>query len=127
MDRIISPLFVNVSQNNMFILNLNNYRNAHYMVLNKAKIAYKNDIACQLVRLPEYSLVEVLFKLYPETKRLTDIGNVCSIHEKFFMDALVSIGKLTDDNYKYHSKTTYEFGEVDKVNPRVDVFIKELQ
>jgi hypothetical protein len=36
------------------------------------------------------------------------------------MDVVVSEGRLVDDDYLHHVKTVYLFGEVDKINPRVD-------
>ena len=38
------PLVVSTSKNKKFILNLNNYRNAHYFILNTAKVKFKEMI-----------------------------------------------------------------------------------
>jgi len=70
--------------------------------------------------------IELTLVLYPRNKKLTDLDNVCSIHTKYFSDCLVELGKLPDDNYKHLTKITYLFGEVDKTNPRVEIFIKDL-
>ena len=109
-----------------FILNLNNYRNAHYQILNKAKIAYKDAMASQILELDLLGVVKVYFKLFPATRRLVDIPNPLSIHDKFLMDALVGLGKLKDDNYKHYVNTDYSFGCVDKDNPRVEITIEEV-
>lgn len=77
--------------------------------------------------LPVFSgKVQITYTLYPKTKRLTDVSNVCSVVDKFFCDALVKMGKLEDDNYLFLPKVIYQFGEVDKDNPRVDIEIQEL-
>jgi hypothetical protein len=127
MITINSPLFVTLPRktkaDKKFILNQNNYRNTHYITLNDAKRIYKQLIAPQLIGKPSFDHVHVSFKLFPKTKRLTDIGNVCCVHEKFFMDAFVELGKLPDDNYLHHSMTLYKFGEVDKEDPRVEITI----
>lgn len=125
---VVSPLEVNLQRKKKqkkFILNLNNYRNEHYQVLNQAKIAYKAAVRWQISKLPCLGIVSVEYVLYPKTKRLTDIPNVLSIHDKFFMDSLVELGRLKDDNYLYHVSSSYTFGEVDKLNPRVDILITE--
>lgn len=120
---ILSPLSVYVSCRKKFILNLNNYRNAHYQVLNKAKIAYKTAIAEQVARLDKAEKVSIHYTLYPKTKRLTDIGNVVSIHKKFFEDAIVELGIIPDDNYRHVVSSSESFGSVDKINPRVEIRI----
>lgn len=106
-----------------FILNLNVYRNTHYMVLNQAKHLYELAISPQIDSIPQLDKITTVFIVYPKTKRLTDIPNVCIIHDKFIMDTLVNSHKLQDDNYLHHHESRYIFGKVDKENPRVDIQI----
>lgn len=110
-----------------FYLNLNQYRNAHYHVLNKAKVVFKEQMTKAIQALPKLNKIEIKYTLYPASARDMDVSNTCSIVDKFFCDALVELSKLTDDNYKYLVKTSYEFGEIDRMNPRVDAEIKELE
>ena len=49
---LVLPLTVPVSKNSKFILNLNNYRNAHFLVLSKAKANYSHAVAMML---PEWN------------------------------------------------------------------------
>ena len=123
MNKIISPLKVPVSAKKDFILNLNNYRNAHYMVLNKAKVNYKCLVADQVRKLERFKKIAINYVLYPKTKRKTDIGNVISIHKKFFEDALSELGVIPDDDYRHIVHSSEEFGGVDKENGRVEIFI----
>lgn len=104
-----------------FILNLNTYRNTHYQILNQAKQIYKDIVASQILTLPVMQKVAVRFVLYPPTIRKMDTPNICSIHDKFFMDALVELGKLPGDDYDHYVETGYVFGKIDRVNPRVDI------
>lgn len=76
--------------------------------------------------LPSLSKIEIHYKLFPRTKRLCDVNNVCSAVDKFFSDALVELGKLQDDNYLFLPRVVSEFGGVDKDNPRVEITIKEI-
>jgi len=121
---ITSPLRVQVTKQKWFVLNLNQYRNTHFHVLNKAKAVYKKMIADQLSGLVIITPIHITYTLYPKTKRMTDIGNVCSIHQKFFEDALTEFGLIEDDNYKFIPSTGYKFCEVDKHNPRVEIEIR---
>jgi len=120
---IISPLSVPVSKNKKFILNFNNFRNAHYQTLNKAKINYKAMVAEQVLQLDKWLKIKIHYVLYPKTKRLTDIDNVISVHKKFMQDALTELGIIPDDNYKHIVGSSEEFGNVDKSNGRVEIFI----
>ena len=106
-----------------FKLNLNQYRNTHYIILNKAKIAYKELMKEQISRLPELSNISLHYTVYTKTKREFDLSNVCSVVDKFFCDALVELGKLPDDNIKYLSQISFSFGGIDKDNPRIEVTI----
>lgn len=124
--KIVAPLSVQQSKKKRFHLNLNLYRNAHFFTLNKAKKDYKAELQSQLDDVPIMQRIELTFTLYPKTKRLCDISNVLSIHDKFFCDALVEAGKIPDDNYLHLKKVTYLFGEIDKDNPRVEIIIEEV-
>ena len=79
-----------------------------------------------VLALPVMEQIELTLTLYPKNRQLTDIDNVCSVHAKYFGDALVELGKLPDDNYNHIIKTTFLFGSVCKEDPRVDIFIKDL-
>lgn len=91
------------------------------------KIKYKSIMAEQISSLPLFDKVRVTFTLFPKTRRLCDIGNVCSVHSKFFLDALVELGKIEDDNYLFIPNEEYLMGEVDKDNPRVEIKIEEIK
>ena len=123
---IIAPLRVPRTKTKMFTLNMNVYRNTHYHVLNKTKIEYKKAIQEQLDLVSPMQKVKLTFTLYPKTKRLCDISNILSIHDKYFCDALVEAEKLTDDNYQYLTEIVYKFGNIDKDNPRVEIQIEPL-
>jgi len=91
------------------------------------KIEYKKLMKEQIIALPTFTKISLEYILYPKTKRLTDISNVLSIHDKFFCDAFVEYGKLPEDNYLYIPRIVYQMGNVDKSNPRVEILIKEIE
>ena len=122
---IKSPLFVMVGKKKIH-LNLNNYRNLHYMASNKAKIQYKKDIDYQISQLFKFDKISITYILFPATKRKTDISNVLSVHDKFACDAVVEKGVLSDDDYTVIPEVIYKFGEVDKKDPRVEIHINPI-
>lgn len=115
------PIYVKVSKKNTFSINLNEYRNAHFHVLNKAKVVFAEMIAPVLASIPRMNTTKLHFKLFFGSNRDVDTANVCSIVEKFFCDAMVSHGILEDDNRHFLIGSTSDFGGVDTKNPRVEV------
>lgn len=107
------PTVVGLSKNKNWILNLNNYRNAHYLTLNKAKVNFKHLVSKEISKLPVFKRIDSIeYILYRDTHRLCDVANVCSIVDKFFCDALVEAQKLPDDNYKYLKTISYQWGGI---------------
>jgi Holliday junction resolvase RusA-like endonuclease len=94
--------------------------------MNQMKKKYKMEMSSQIGSLPRLGIIEIHYKLFPKTKRLCDVNNICSAVDKFFSDALVELGKLQDDNYLFLPRVISEFGEVDPTNPRVEITIKEI-
>ena len=127
MHTLSSPLRVYQTKKKDFILNLNVYRNSHYRTLNTVKIRYKEVMKEQILKLPKMEKIILHYRLYPKSRRLTDLDNVISVHSKFFQDALVELGIIPDDDYRYIIGSTQEFGEVDKDNPRVEIKIKVIK
>lgn len=132
MYKIASPLNIILGysrrkQKDMkFILNLNEYRNSYFRVLNNAKIKYKQIISEQLLDKPRYERVVIMYKVHKGDNRRYDIGNIISIHQKFFEDALVELGKLPDDKATLLPIVVYCNGSVDTENPRVDIIVYDL-
>ena len=113
-------------------LNLNVYRNAQFFALNSSKQIFHDLVAEQLLLVPhdEKKLTPPVlckYTLYPGSKRLTDLGNVLSIVQKYTEDALVHSGVLPDDNYLVIPRVIHCFGEVDKGDPRVVFEMEELR
>jgi len=123
---LTSPLYVMQSKTKKFYLNLNVYRNAHFMVLNNTKRAYAEVMKQQVESLSKLDKIRITYTLYPKTKRLADISNILSIVDKYFCDCLVNFGKIEDDNYLYVPEVNYRIGCVDKHNPRVDIKIEPI-
>lgn len=139
--KIILPLSVilprKTKADKVFMLNLNVYRNAHHMILNQTKIAWKDIVSSALAHWIAGSGTTELnslrekplcftYTIYPGSGRKFDIGNVCSIIQKFTDDALIELGVIKDDNYKIIREVIYRVGYMDKERPRAELDIKSF-
>lgn len=125
---LTSPLSVKLSPRKQMILNLNNYRNLYFRTLNNAKIVYKEIMKEPILeKVPDkLEKIAIQYKVFKGDKRRFDIGNVCSVHQKFFEDAFVELGKLDDDRHENIPLTFFTFGGIDKERPRVEITIYDL-
>ena len=120
------PLEVFYSKKKKFILNLNNYRNAHYRVLSIAKKLYTDNLIPRLEDFGTFSEpVTLTYTYYARSNRRLDISNPCSIIDKFACDALVKAEILEDDSFNQIKAVVYKFGGVDKDNPRCELVITQ--
>lgn len=121
------PLYVEKNKKgDKWWLNLNNYRNTHYQTLNNVKKKFKEVITEQVLTLNLIQEpIKVTYTVYPPTKRLFDMDNM-AVLSKFTGDAIVELGRLEDDNYKWIPEVVFKFGSVDKDNPRCEVEIERI-
>lgn len=124
--KFISPLRIIKNRVRSFILNLNQYRNTHYRVLNNCKIAYKDLMKEQIEKSKRFERAIFVYKVFGANRRKYDLGNVCSVHQKFFEDAFVELNKIKDDNATIIPIVLYLKGNIDVVNPRVEVDVFEF-
>ena len=127
---IISPLFVELPRktkaNKKVYLNMNTYRNLHHRISNDAKILYKDQLKDQLQDLIIKTPVEVTYKVFKKTNRKLDKMNVVSVVSKFLLDSITDYGCWIDDNDDYVKTETILPTELDRINPRVEITIKEI-
>jgi hypothetical protein len=109
-------------------MNLNTYRNLHHMTNNQAKVIFKDIVknAMPADAKPFDGKVGLFYTVFPASNRALDISNVCSVVDKFACDALTELGMIPDDNHKIIPSVMYQFGSVDKVNPRCELEIVRL-
>lgn len=82
----------------------------------------------QIEKLPKLQPpIQITYTVFKGDKRNCDIGNICSVHQKFFEDALVELGKLPDDNHNMIKRSIFEWGGIDKLNPGVMIMIEEVK
>lgn len=95
------------------------------MVSNNLKVAYK-EIMKPKVEGWKFECIALTFFLHRGDKRAVDRANILSIHEKFFCDGLVEYKCVNDDKDKFVEYQRYFTGDIDKENPRVDIYIDEV-
>ena len=127
---IISPLFVMLPRktkaDKRVSLNMNTYRNLHHSVSGQAKKEYTKLFREQLEGLTIQTPVEITYKVYKASNRRLDKMNVISVVSKFLLDAVTEYGCWEDDNDIHVKTETILPTELDRVNPRVEVIIKEI-
>jgi len=128
--KIISPLFVTLSRKSKpdkkVSLNLNVYRNLHHAINSQAKKQYFKDMRGQLEGLVIKTPVEITYQVFKPTLRMMDKMNVVSIVSKFLLDSITDYGCWEDDNDNFVKTETVLPTELDRINPRVEVTIKEI-
>lgn len=105
-----------------FLVGLNWYRNAHYMISNKVKHWYHEEVAKQITR-ERFDKVRVHYDVYA-ARNGTDGPNIRSILEKFVLDGLVVAGVLPDDKIGILLGDSSDY-YIDGENPRIEITINK--
>ena len=79
-------------------LNLNWYRNAHFMILNRTKQEYFPMI----IEPFRADRIHIHYCLIWNSKRRTDLMNWITVADKYFVDWLVGMGYIPDDCIKHY-------------------------
>jgi hypothetical protein len=95
----------------------------HWSGYSKMKKTYTSFVAMSARSLPKLEKVDVIITWYCKDKR-QDKDNIMA-GQKFIFDGLVMAGKLTNDGWNQLGDVMHRF-EVDKLNPRVEIEMKEL-
>lgn len=109
------PLYVILPRKTMkdrrVSINMNTYRNLHYLVSNAVKKEYKKYVEANLPKdCPKFTkAVVVIYHFQKRGNRKTDLMNWVSIADKFFLDSLVELGILPDDNTDYVNNYGIDF------------------
>lgn len=106
------------------LISLNWYRNAYHFDQNKVKQFMHKEILPQLSG-STYKQYEVLYVYYYKSKT-SDLGNVTAMASKWLNDTLKESSAIEDDNVQYLLAEYHLVGTMDKDNPRVEVYIKEM-
>jgi hypothetical protein len=105
---------------------MNELRNSHYHMQNNIKswfTDYFMGIFLKEKPVPIVGPYEVAY-VYHYKNSASDLGNVCSLADKYFCDAIQLAGVVVDDNVDYCKQITFLVGTKDVENPRVEIFLK---
>lgn len=130
MIKIDCPLFVLLERktkpDRKIFINMNTYRNLHYFTNNKAKALFKEVVKPQLEGVKIKTPVEITYKVYKARDKVIDKMNFVCVTSKYLLDAITEAGCWTDDNDDFIKTETIMPTELDRENPRVEVFIKSI-
>lgn len=106
-------------------LNLNIYRNLHFILNNDAKKEYKRLMIDQVSQLPKMKKIALVFVLHKSTLGVKDRHNVCCIVQKFFCDVLTDdiIKIIPDDDDKYIEYERYVSAEQLSKSDFVEIYV----
>lgn len=104
-------------------VNMNTYRNLHFLVNNQAKKIYASEIHKYIVDRTIKTPVTVEYRIYKKSKRKLDKMNVIAVTSKYMMDALSEAGVWPDDNDDFVKTEVIYPTRIDKENPRCEVKI----
>lgn len=128
--KVVLPIYYvqefKTKPNKTSLVGMNLYRNAHHFLQNNMKKYFQDLIIEQLpaVDTPLQTFT-VHYTLYYKSP-VCDGSNIIALIEKFYLDAIKAHGLISDDNINFHKGSTWVVAEQDKVNPRVEITIKEL-
>ena len=125
---IVSPLYIDLprvkTKAKRVYLNLNSYRNLHYITNNNVKKAYLEAIREQIEGLVIQTPVEITYRVLKPSKRRLDKMNVVAVVSKYLLDALTEVGFWEDDNDEFVKEETIKPTVYDKGNGRVEIIIR---
>lgn len=118
-------LIVGVRKKKNVFLSMNNAFKWRDVQRNNYKQAYTDLIKSQIEQLPKLKrIISITYEVHRGDRHSFDVMNTVSIIDKFFEDALVVNGIITDDNFKVVPMVIGMIGEYDRINPRISVTIE---
>ena len=113
--------------NKTHLVGMNLYRNAHHFLQNAMKKHFQELVLEQLPSVEQQlKQFTVDYKVYYKSP-VCDGSNIVALIEKFYLDAIKTHGLISDDNVNYHVGSTWAVLGQDKLNPRVEITIKEIK
>lgn len=109
-----------------YYLSLNNYRNWHFIVSNKLKELFTEQVFWEnkdLFLNPVSEIKSMEYQLFFPDSRRRDKMNFISVIDKFFLDVLVKKNFIVDDNDDFVGETVIKKPLIDKKNPRCEITI----
>ena len=109
-------------------LNLNQYRNWHYIVNNqlKARFGQYLDIMYHDIIKTQSTPIRITYTVYYGKRTIVDFSNIAVVVQKFFEDWLVTRDIIPDDNFNFIKEVVYKWGGYEKGVFKCEVEIEEI-
>ncbi len=102
MPRFILPTYIilprKTKADRKVQLNMNTYRNLHHQTSSQMKREFQ---PLEIPKMKKCQKVRITYHVEKKTKRIYDLMNVVSIVDKCFLDWMVTVGFLPDDNLNH--------------------------
>lgn len=105
-------------------MNLNWYRNAHFLESSRIKREFAELIHDQLEGKVLQAPFEATYQVFKPSKRRLDKMNVVAITSKFLLDAMSEANVIEDDNDEFFKDEHILPTELDRTNERVVVIFR---
>ena len=89
------------------------------------KEQYTDIVAWTAKKLPKFNRVDIVITFY-EKNNSRDPDNIAAGGTKMILDGLVKAGVIENDNRKHINSISHKF-ETDRLNPRVEIEIREAE
>ena len=128
---VVCPLKITLprktKKDKVIILNMNNYRNLHYIINNQSKQMFKKYVADQLIGFKISKPVKITYTLHAESNRKIDVANVCCVIDKYFCDCLQELNVIKDDSSEFIPEVIYKMGSKgNRETARCEALIEEI-
>ena len=127
--KITLPIYYTIEKkrkkNQTILVGLNWYRNCHFIVSNNVK-KYYHELIRQIGIYEKFNKIKVHYVLYPKRKN-QDCMNIISVIDKFILDGFQHYGIIENDNSSFYIGGSWRVDKIDKLNPRIEVYIEEVE
>jgi len=89
------------------------------------KEQYTDIVAWTAKKLPKFNKIDIAITFY-EKNNSRDPDNIAAGGTKMILDGLVKAGVIENDNRKHINSISHKF-ETDRLNPRVEIEIREAE
>ena len=123
--KLVLPIYFGTKKK--YLMSLNWLQDVHYKARNKVKQEFHEKIGriCDSDKMSFKGNIKTHYRLYYKNK-LCDAPNVVAVIDKFLLDALQEHNIIVQDNVQYYIASSWEVVSQDRINPRIEVEIKEI-
>lgn len=126
--KITLPIYYTIEKktkdDKTILVGMNWYRNVNRFVSNDVKKHYHQLVKLKKIN-KKFGKIKVHYVLFPK-QRNQDAMNIISVIDKFVLDGFQKTGMIENDNSSFYIGGSWRVGEIDTINPRIEIFIEEI-